>query len=63
MMTFWRARAAKNIVPNVSDDDSVSSEESEPCDAHEDMTPAIEKTIEFPTKTEAPSTDIVTKNC
>ena len=62
MMTFWRARAAKNIVPNVSDDDSVSSEESEPCDAHEDMTPAIEKTIEFPTKTEAPSTDIVTKS-
>lgn len=27
MMTFWRARAAKNIVQNLSDDDTVSSEE------------------------------------
>ena len=62
MMTFWRARAAKNIVPNVSDDDSVSSEESEPCDARENIPSAIEKTIEFPTKTEAPSTDIVIKS-
>ena len=62
MMTFWRARAAKNIVPNVSDDDSVSSEESEPCDAPADVPSAIEKTIEFPTKTESPSTDIAVKS-
>jgi hypothetical protein len=62
MMTFWRARAAKNIVPNVSDDDSVSSAESEPCDAPADVPSAIEKTIEFPTKTESPSTDIAVKS-
>ena len=53
MMTFWRARAAKNIVPNVSDDDSVSSEETETCDPHDD--------VPFP-KVEAPSTDIICKS-
>ncbi len=62
LMTFWRARAAKNIVPNVSDDDSVSSEEPVTCDPHDDIPSAIVKAVEFPPKIEAPSSDIICKS-
>ncbi|KAL7541225.1 hypothetical protein ACHAXR_012783 [Thalassiosira sp. AJA248-18] len=68
LMTFWRARAAKNIVPNLSDDDSDSSEE-ESLGAHpgapSDIPSVVEsktKKEEPPTKKEEPPSDIVMKS-
>lgn len=63
MMTFWRARAAKNIVPNVSDDDTVSSEEEIPY-APSDIPSVIEnkvKIVKSPIKkdTEVPQNDVL----
>ena len=60
-MSFWRARAAKNIVANVSDDDTDSSEDDEPLS---DIPLVIEnetKKSESPTKDEPP-TEIETKD-
>lgn len=62
MMTFWRARAAKNIVPNVSDDDSISSVETEPCVSTEDVPSVTQKSVELPSKIEASLADIVIKS-
>jgi hypothetical protein len=60
-MSFWRARAAKNIVANISDDDTDSSEDGKPLS---DIPLIIEnktKQIESPTKDEPP-TEIETKD-
>lgn len=64
MMTFWRARAAKNIVPNLSDDDTVSSEE-EQLGPSSDIPSVIENKVkknESPSKNDIPPTDIVMKS-
>jgi hypothetical protein len=64
LMSFWRARAAKNIVANVSDDDTDSSGDKEPiCDAPYAPSMIEDKTnkIESPMKNE-PSTEIATKD-
>jgi hypothetical protein len=61
LMSFWRARAAKNIVANVSDDDTDSSEEEEPISdipaIIEDKTNKTESLIK-----DEPSTEIVSKD-
>lgn len=67
MLTFWRARAAKNIVSNLSDDDSVLSEEEEPhSEPPSDIPTVIEGKAktgdESATKKEEPPADIVMKS-
>ena len=67
MMTFWRARAAKNIVPNLHDDDTDDGEEKPEANTGtaSDIPSVIENKIkrdQSPMKKDKPPTDIVMKS-
>lgn len=68
MMTFWRARAAKNIVQNLSDDDSESSAEESviacPSNGPSDIPSVVESKMkkDEPPKDDFPPADIVMKS-